>query len=119
MKLHPLDVGTTHIASAGIDPIFVDPGAVPIESAVGHIDESAVRPYWFTPECRQFLWLALGATISLRHFSLVASICINTELARNPTPNPDDVVLIEIGPGYLTLTRVPSGAMTVLGRNTP
>src|SRR6266404_3825043 len=44
MKLHPLDVGTAHIASARIDPIFIDPGAVPVESAVGHIDESAVAP---------------------------------------------------------------------------
>ena len=44
-------------------------------------------------------WLALGATSSLRYFSLVATICIKTELARKPTPKPDDVVLIEIGPG--------------------
>src|SRR4030095_5759496 len=44
MKLHPLDVGTAHIASARIDSVFVDPGAVPVETAVGHIDESAVAP---------------------------------------------------------------------------
>src|SRR4030095_10840458 len=44
MKLHPLDVGTAHIASARIDPIFSDPGAVPVESAVGHINKGGVAP---------------------------------------------------------------------------
>src|SRR4029077_7839833 len=44
MQLHPLDVGTAPIASARITPMFIDPGAVTIERAVGHIDEGAVAP---------------------------------------------------------------------------